>query len=190
MQRNFLHLNWVASARALIRTQTLSPLYTVGRGTTTTADSQTVLSPLQQPIVELYHTFGETSTLYTTLPFYLLYIHILRWQLYYYYYYESEYIRFFKTTLRMKIITSANHPNSLSSLVLRLVAIGVAASTISSSICGDCFVSAIEVGDKVPMTDDIAFHYGFPPEIMPLSGRLLPNKKVLIVGLPGAFTPT
>ena len=47
--------------------------------------------------------------------------------------------------------------------------------------------SAVEVGDKIPK--DIDLHFGFPPENINLSKRLS-NKKVIMVGLPGAFTPT
>lgn len=80
-------------------------------------------------------------------------------------------------------------PSSLQLLLPLLASIGVLLLSSSSSLL-PLVVNAIEVGDKVPMTDDIVFHYGFPPEIITLSSRLVPNKNVLIVGLPGAFTPT
>jgi len=46
--------------------------------------------------------------------------------------------------------------------------------------------SAINVGDKIP---SISLDYGFPPEKINLADRVA-GKKVVIVGLPGAFTPT
>ena len=46
---------------------------------------------------------------------------------------------------------------------------------------------AIEVGDDVP--NDLTLHHGFPPAKISLDDRFA-NKKVLLIGLPGAFTPT
>lgn len=46
---------------------------------------------------------------------------------------------------------------------------------------------AIKVGEEIP--DKVAFHYGFPPEKITLKERVA-GKKVILVGLPGAFTPT
>lgn len=46
---------------------------------------------------------------------------------------------------------------------------------------------AVKVGDKIPT--DVDLHFGFPPESINLSQRIQ-NKKVIMVGLPGAFTPT
>lgn len=46
---------------------------------------------------------------------------------------------------------------------------------------------AVKVGDKIPT--DIDLHFGFPPENVNLSQRIA-GKKVIIMGLPGAFTPT
>ena len=48
-------------------------------------------------------------------------------------------------------------------------------------------VDAIQVDDEFPK--DVELHYGFPPERINISKRIQ-NKKVLVVGLPGAFTPT
>ena len=48
-------------------------------------------------------------------------------------------------------------------------------------------VSAVEVGDTIPK--DVNVHFGFPPESINLSSRIA-GKKVILVGLPGAFTPT
>ena len=47
--------------------------------------------------------------------------------------------------------------------------------------------AAVKVGDKVPQNVDL--HLGFPPEMVNVADRVA-KKKVLIVGLPGAFTPT
>jgi len=47
--------------------------------------------------------------------------------------------------------------------------------------------AAIDVGDTVPA--DLTLHHGFPPEKISLDDRLK-GKNVIIVGLPGAFTPT
>lgn len=47
--------------------------------------------------------------------------------------------------------------------------------------------SAIDVGDTVP--EGLTLHHGFPPESISLDERLK-GRKVLLVGLPGAFTPT
>ena len=48
-------------------------------------------------------------------------------------------------------------------------------------------VDAVKVGDKIP--SDVDLHFGFPPENISLSKRIA-GKKVILVGLPGAFTPT
>lgn len=52
-----------------------------------------------------------------------------------------------------------------------------------------CFsgASAIKVGDSVPKNVDL--HFGFPPEKINLEERVA-GKNVILVGLPGAFTPT
>jgi len=42
------------------------------------------------------------------------------------------------------------------------------------------------VGDTLP---DVSFDLGFPPEKVPLS-KLCTGKTLVVVGLPGAFTPT
>jgi 2-Cys peroxiredoxin 5 len=46
--------------------------------------------------------------------------------------------------------------------------------------------SAISTGTKVP---SLELDYGFPPAKVNLAERLA-GKKVVLVGLPGAFTPT
>jgi len=43
----------------------------------------------------------------------------------------------------------------------------------------------IKVGAKFP---DVELHLGFPPEKIKMSERLA-DKKVIVLGLPGAFTP-
>eukprot|EP00980_Cylindrotheca_fusiformis_P000773 scaffold184_cov125-Cylindrotheca_fusiformis.AAC.8 len=47
--------------------------------------------------------------------------------------------------------------------------------------------SAIEVGDSFP--PNVKLHHGFPPEKVELAKRIA-GKNVILVGLPGAFTPT
>lgn len=47
--------------------------------------------------------------------------------------------------------------------------------------------TAIKVDDEVPK--DIELHLGFPPERINVHDRIK-DKKVLLIGLPGAFTPT
>lgn len=47
--------------------------------------------------------------------------------------------------------------------------------------------SAIQVGDEIP--GGAHLHNGFPPEKITLKDRVA-GKKVILVGLPGAFTPT
>jgi len=47
--------------------------------------------------------------------------------------------------------------------------------------------TAIEVGERIPK--DLTLHHGFPPENISLDERFA-NKNVLLIGLPGAFTPT
>jgi len=44
----------------------------------------------------------------------------------------------------------------------------------------------VKVGDTFP---DVTIQYGFPPEAVSMKERLA-GKKSLVVGLPGAFTPT
>jgi len=54
--------------------------------------------------------------------------------------------------------------------------------------CAAAAVTAggVSVGDKLP---DVSFDLGFPPEKVSLQ-KLCKGKKLVIVGLPGAFTPT
>jgi 2-Cys peroxiredoxin 5 len=46
--------------------------------------------------------------------------------------------------------------------------------------------ATIKVGDKIP---SVKLHHGFPPELVDISERTS-SRKVVLVGLPGAFTPT
>lgn len=45
----------------------------------------------------------------------------------------------------------------------------------------------LEPGDKFPKK--VELDYGFPPEKIDIHNRIA-GKKVIVVGLPGAFTPT
>lgn len=47
-------------------------------------------------------------------------------------------------------------------------------------------VRGVKVGDAVP---DVGLDSGFPPEKIKM-GEFCKGKKVVVVGLPGAFTPT
>lgn len=60
-------------------------------------------------------------------------------------------------------------------------------SCIVSFLAAVASVAAIDVGDEIP--SGLTLHHGFPPENISLDDRLK-GKNVLIVGLPGAFTPT
>lgn len=57
-----------------------------------------------------------------------------------------------------------------------------------ASICAAAAdaLAAIKVNDKLPMAD---LHFGFPPQRVN-SAMYAMDKTMLIVGLPGAFTPT
>jgi len=47
----------------------------------------------------------------------------------------------------------------------------------------------VKVGDTLPDNSDLAFHLGFPPEKVSLR-KLCKGRTIVVVGLPGAFTPT
>jgi len=46
--------------------------------------------------------------------------------------------------------------------------------------------AVIQVGEKVPNAE---LHFGFPPEKIDLSSRIA-GRNVILLSLPGAFTPT
>ena len=69
---------------------------------------------------------------------------------------------------------------SSSSFLVATAALLCVATTITTTF-------AIDVGDDVP--NDLTLHHGFPPAKISLDERFA-NKKVLLIGLPGAFTPT
>ena len=46
---------------------------------------------------------------------------------------------------------------------------------------------AVAIGDSIPA--DITLDFGFPPEKINLAERCA-GKKIILLGLPGAFTPT
>lgn len=50
----------------------------------------------------------------------------------------------------------------------------------------DAFTAPIKVNDKLPWVD---LDFDFPPIKVPLPAYAA-NKRLLVVGLPGAFTPT
>lgn len=63
--------------------------------------------------------------------------------------------------------------------MLRLVAIGCAVAAASAR-------KVIKVGDTLP---SVPLHDGFPPEKVDM-GEFCKGKNMVLVGLPGAFTPT
>jgi peroxiredoxin len=69
---------------------------------------------------------------------------------------------------------------------MRYIAI-IAFSTVALLAFVDAFSApTIKVNDKLPFID---LHYGFPPDNVNIA-MYGANKKMIIVGLPGAFTPT
>lgn len=65
---------------------------------------------------------------------------------------------------------------------MRILSFVVAASSVAYSLA----LAAIKPGDKVPPVD---LHFGFPPQMINAAARTA-GKKSLMIGLPGAFTPT
>jgi len=53
-------------------------------------------------------------------------------------------------------------------------------------LLGAAVCSAIQIGEQLP---SVALDYGFPPEKINLAERAS-GKNIILVGLPGAFTPT
>jgi hypothetical protein len=47
-------------------------------------------------------------------------------------------------------------------------------------------LNTVKVGDKVPFAN---LHWGFPPQMINTAQHVM-GRSVLVVGLPGAFTPT
>ena len=58
---------------------------------------------------------------------------------------------------------------------------------LSALACVFAVGAAIKVGESIPKF--VTLDSGFPPEKIDLSARVA-GKKVILVGLPGAFTPT
>jgi len=58
------------------------------------------------------------------------------------------------------------------------------AALVLGVVCG---ATAISAGDKIPSS--LTLDHGFPPDKILLAERVK-HKNVIIVGLPGAFTPT
>jgi len=56
---------------------------------------------------------------------------------------------------------------------------------LSAALFG--LASAVNVGDKI--SDSAVLDFGFPPERVNLASRVA-GKKVILMSLPGAFTPT
>ena len=54
------------------------------------------------------------------------------------------------------------------------------------ALAGLAAAAGVKVGDLVP---DIDLDYGFPPEKVNLK-KYCAGKRIVLVGLPGAFTPT
>jgi hypothetical protein len=65
---------------------------------------------------------------------------------------------------------------------MRVLSLVVAALSVASSLG----FAAIKTGDKMPAA---SLDFGFPPQKVFLPDYTS-NKKMLIIGLPGAFTPT
>jgi len=55
---------------------------------------------------------------------------------------------------------------------------------LACALCAVC--SAVNVGDKLP---SIELDHGFPPKKVNLAERAK-GRNIILVGLPGAFTPT
>jgi len=64
-----------------------------------------------------------------------------------------------------------------------ILALALAAS---NSLSLNMMAAGIKVGEKIPAID---LDFGFPPEKINLATRVA-GKRTLLVGLPGAFTPT
>jgi peroxiredoxin len=60
-------------------------------------------------------------------------------------------------------------------------------AALSASVASVGAFSAVKVGGKIPAIDML---YDFEPEAKLNLAEYTANKKVAVVGLPGAFTPT
>jgi hypothetical protein len=65
---------------------------------------------------------------------------------------------------------------------MRILSLVVTALSVASTLG----FAAIKTGDKIPAT---SLDFGFPPQKVFLP-EYTSGKKMLIIGLPGAFTPT
>lgn len=70
-------------------------------------------------------------------------------------------------------------------MVFRRAILALALS-VASALQLNMMASAVNVGDKIPSK---TLDFGFPPERINVADRVA-GKKVILVGLPGAFTPT
>lgn len=59
---------------------------------------------------------------------------------------------------------------------------------VLSTIIVVATTTAINVGDEIP--SGLELDFGFPPIKVALDHQRIKGRKVLLVGLPGAFTPT
>jgi len=64
--------------------------------------------------------------------------------------------------------------------------ISAIAANLALCAAGPTFVDAAKVGDKIPAVN---LHSGFPPKMVELADYVK-GRNVIVVGLPGAFTPT
>jgi len=70
---------------------------------------------------------------------------------------------------------------------MKLLQKALSVFVLSSALLGSTFPTfAIQVGDAIPEVD---LHLGFPPEKINVKERVA-GKNVILLGLPGAFTPT
>lgn len=68
-------------------------------------------------------------------------------------------------------------------------ALGIMAAVLSMLFVSSFALraSSISVGDSIP--EGVELDFGFPPQKVDLSHRMK-GKNVILLGLPGAFTPT
>lgn len=77
------------------------------------------------------------------------------------------------------LLPSIDHLEIMNAKTFKYFLVGLLSSVVTT-------VLAIQVGDTLP---SIELHHNFPPDKIDIADRLA-NKKAIIVGLPGAFTPT